>query len=215
MHLWPYLGSLLQAPDFHPQKHFSPVTVPAAKSASLRADAVKCSLLLQPLLDTMVNSTVNWSRQLHVHSVSVVYHLTCHQEPNGVSAWDLSLLSWTGLNTKFSPMLSQTLRLFNSWKIHQVLSCFPWASFLAYGLGLQQAGPKIHRQTCLLIFCIQEKPTERGPSQSCPAAFSFTPGNGDQAPAISSKCLQTHYHPKAFAVLTTILCGEQLGGKKR
>lgn len=123
------------------------------------AGAVKCSLLFQQPLYTMVGSAVNWGTQLHVPSVSEVHHLTCHQELNGVSAQERSLLC-PGLHTKFFYHVtpnSQTFSLVGELT-RSLLSCFPQALFLACGLRLQQDGPKICSPISLLIFCIQHKP---------------------------------------------------------
>lgn len=139
------------------------------------AGDVKCSLLFQQPLDTMVSSIGNWSRQLHMRSVSEVHHLTCHQELTSVSAWELSLLCLGLVCTQNSlPCHPKTSEFFTPGELTRwLLSCFPQSSFLACGLGLQQVAPQISRQISLLIVCVQHKSVKHGPSQSSPAAFRF------------------------------------------
>lgn len=167
VHLWPYLGSLLQAPDFHLQKHFCPVT-DCSSSQNLPAwgaGAVKCSLLLQPPLDTMVNSTANCSRQLHMHSVSVVYHLTCRQEPNGVSAWELSLLPRTGLHTKFFTMLSKPSDFLTPGELTKYLAVFLGHHFWPMALGCSKLAPKSAGKSV----CWYSAPNTNLQSMACPS----------------------------------------------
>lgn len=147
-----------------------------------------------------------------MHSVSEVHHLTCHQELNGVSALEPSLLCSGLICTQNAlPCHPKNSELFTPGELtRSLLSCFPQASFLACGLGLQQAGPKISRQISLLIVCIQHKPAKHGLSQSFPTAFRFQVTVTHQSTSLGCTAALSK-----IPVLTAISCGEQLGGKKR
>ena len=133
------LRSLLWAPCFHSQTHFSPVTVQAAEICQPEGQ-----VLWSAHCFFSNHWTPWWVQQLTGEgSCMCLQSLDSTTWPVIRTQWCLcmgtvSSLSGTGLHTKFFTMSSQTLRLFHSCRTHQVTSqlfpsgiisgLWPWAA---------------------------------------------------------------------------------------